>query len=606
MAIISKGSEPANLKKRMDTLFAKLDEAYPDKVICGLQQDHKHWSETVRELYRALGYPDGDTFLNAYGYTVSRKDAGRPKTNNYDEVIAELRSRYPEGMPFSKISEITTANPDLKGVLKSMQNNAVQLYGMGLKEYFNQIGLFGLGDKKSQVDDLIAKLQQRYPEGTTLPKTVAKLKADNQDLPMNRLTYIKNIYGADVKDYLTDKGLIQGTLPAVAVVAGDSEETQNEAYLRLLAQRYTGKAALPVTLTDLANANPDIPVRRLNKYLREKGEKKAEHYYIRNRILQGKPTDLEEFTYCMVSFGNTANGTGSRPYSYLAGNQTYAAGDPVIAEFGFSGWSIGTVTEVIRCLGIDAPWPVSQSKEILRKARPDEIAAGLPQLTAEEQRLHTNPADRWNIVRRSPIDNIPDTDTGVHPDGSIPGFIPGDQDSFRFDCTEDFRHSNWFPCEFRFRGLLPEISKLKQYIRQQNIHASAAFAVSDQIWEIWVIAEEKTMDLIEKFPALKVTGLIERWFQQEVYTVYSGSGFPGISEMAFGGYFDRRQEGGDARWEWEYDMMQPIHVKFEWMQTGEPETVSYRYPFAAKWNDTIYTREENGLIYVKKPENNKK
>lgn len=83
MAIIPKGLEPANIKKRMDTLFAKLDEAYPDKVISGLRKDHKKWAETVRELYSLLGYPNGDEFLNAYGYTVKRKDAGRPKTNNY-------------------------------------------------------------------------------------------------------------------------------------------------------------------------------------------------------------------------------------------------------------------------------------------------------------------------------------------------------------------------------------------------------------------------------------------------------------------------------------------------------------------------------------------
>ena len=36
MAIIPKGAEPANIKKRMDTLFAKLDSAYPDKVIRSL------------------------------------------------------------------------------------------------------------------------------------------------------------------------------------------------------------------------------------------------------------------------------------------------------------------------------------------------------------------------------------------------------------------------------------------------------------------------------------------------------------------------------------------------------------------------------------------
>ena len=65
MASIPKESEPENIKKRMDTLFAKLDGAYPDKIIISLQKDHKKWSETVRELYRLVGYPDGNSFLEA-------------------------------------------------------------------------------------------------------------------------------------------------------------------------------------------------------------------------------------------------------------------------------------------------------------------------------------------------------------------------------------------------------------------------------------------------------------------------------------------------------------------------------------------------------------
>ena len=67
---------------------------------------------------------------------MQRGEAGRPKTNNYDEVIETLRKRYPVGMPFSKIIEIIQANPDLKGILKTMQKNANALYGMSLKAYF--------------------------------------------------------------------------------------------------------------------------------------------------------------------------------------------------------------------------------------------------------------------------------------------------------------------------------------------------------------------------------------------------------------------------------------------------------------------------------------
>lgn len=608
MEITPKGAEPANIKKRMDTLFAKLDNAYPDKVIRSLQRDHKHWAETVKELYRLLGYPDGNSFLEAYGYTVQRGEAGRPKTNNYDEVIETLRKRYPDGMPFSKTSEIIAANPDLKGILKTMQNNANELFGMSVKDYFNQIGLFGLGDKKSQLDDLTAKLQQRYPQGTALPNTVAKLKEENPDLPMIRLIYCKEIYGLDVKPYLVQKGLVAVEEKPEPLVSGDTEEERNEAYLRLLTQRYEGKTDLPVKVADLIDANPDIPVRKLNKYIRSKGEQKVERYYIRNRIMQGKDTDLQEYTYCMVSFEKTAWDAGSKQYAYLAGDNAYAPGDMVVVEFGFAGWEIGEVKEVIHCLGIDAPWPVSSTKEILRKACPDEISKGMPILSAEEQaksNLWFAPGRTSRVPEVDWADAFPEHEES--PDGTIPGFVLADHEVYRCKSKIDLRETYlsppvdvWCCCEFRFRGLAVEVAKLKRYAKQNDIHISWDGSVTEEIREIRVIAQWKTMDLIERFPALKVTGLAEHWPNQVVYVIYSESGFSGITKTNFGGYFDGRHDGGDGRWEWEYDMMERVNVTFQWLQTGGDEHVSYWYPYENEWNRDNYTREMDGRIYIRK------
>lgn len=50
MAIIRRGQEPANIKKRLDTLFPKLNDAYPDKVIRSLAKDHKKRTKTVMIL----------------------------------------------------------------------------------------------------------------------------------------------------------------------------------------------------------------------------------------------------------------------------------------------------------------------------------------------------------------------------------------------------------------------------------------------------------------------------------------------------------------------------------------------------------------------------
>lgn len=182
------------------------------------------------------------------------------------------------------------------------------------------------------------------------------------------------------------------------------------------------------------------------------------------------------------------------------------------------------------------------------------------------------------------------------------GFAPADPALFHCDPIVELRDSNWCFCEFRFRGLRQETEKLRHYLNENGLKDHAVLAVSDTVEEVRVVANEKTPDLIERFPALKVTGLAEHWWRQEVHVMYSESGFAGVTQTQFGGVFDRRHDSGDGRWEWEYDMMEPVRVRFTWLQTGEEARVSYRYPYTDDWNWHKYTRELDGRIYV--PETN--
>lgn len=141
MSIIPKGQEPANIKKRLDILFPKLDAAYPDRVIVSLQKDHKKWAETVTELYRALGYPDGASFLEAYGYSYAKKDSGRPRTTDPNDIIRALQAKYPSGSPFSSADELFEANPDYLPKLKTIKNLSSETFGMSLGKYLLSIGL---------------------------------------------------------------------------------------------------------------------------------------------------------------------------------------------------------------------------------------------------------------------------------------------------------------------------------------------------------------------------------------------------------------------------------------------------------------------------------
>ena len=159
MEIIQIGNEPQNIKKRMDTLFAKLDGAYPDKIIKGLQRDHKKWDETARDISKLLGYENKNAFLAAYGYTIERGGTGRPRTTNHREVIDELKKRYPDGSDFTKLGDLVDANPDLKSKLKTLSNGASELFGMSMKDYFVTIGLISkaLQEKNPTKEELKEK-----------------------------------------------------------------------------------------------------------------------------------------------------------------------------------------------------------------------------------------------------------------------------------------------------------------------------------------------------------------------------------------------------------------------------------------------------------------
>ena len=136
----SPGKEPESIRKRLDRLFAKLDSAYPDKVISGLNKDHKKWGESVTELYRLLGYPDSNSFLTAYGYTQANSAGGRPAGDPM-EVVLELKRRYPNGPTCSTLLELIEENPDLSSKFSNLRSRSEKFFGMTLAKYFVQEGL---------------------------------------------------------------------------------------------------------------------------------------------------------------------------------------------------------------------------------------------------------------------------------------------------------------------------------------------------------------------------------------------------------------------------------------------------------------------------------
>ncbi len=195
------GKEPPALHKRLDTLFAKLDEAYPDKQIVRLQAEHKKWSETITELYRKLGYASNDAFLTAYGYTVVYGKGGRPTSalGTGDNLLNTLKQRYPDGARAASVAELSKQNPDLAAALKTAANSAHQKLGMKYSDYLRKNGLlYNIVDPQEELD----KLAARY-KSTPVTASVKALKAQNQDLKWNAILKVKS--GRELLAYINEK-----------------------------------------------------------------------------------------------------------------------------------------------------------------------------------------------------------------------------------------------------------------------------------------------------------------------------------------------------------------------------------------------------------------
>ena len=143
---LSKAPEKTQIMAKR--LFAKLDELFPDKNVEYLDTKHDHQAEKALEISRALGYVNKNDFLEAYGYVivlhsadVAENKGGRPKSVDPNAVINQLKEKYPNGSPFHSIHELRQAEPELSKNLKTLANNAQELFGMPFSKYLISIGI---------------------------------------------------------------------------------------------------------------------------------------------------------------------------------------------------------------------------------------------------------------------------------------------------------------------------------------------------------------------------------------------------------------------------------------------------------------------------------
>lgn len=307
------GAEPTAIKNRIDRLFEKLDEAYPDKVVIGLHKDHKTWGETVTELYRQLGYPDGNAFLTAYGYSVGTGASGRPRSVDPDAIIAQLKELYPEGTPMSS-RDLQKAHPDIPW--RSLQNRSNEYFGMALTKYLAKEGILtsrratgpsGISDEK-EATELVETLKKRY-EGKDKPTELKTLIADNPDLPISSLnSVVGKLFGTTTAAYLTQNGVLQSS-------KGVSDEDKLVAIEKALLERYKGKEELPENVSQIRQENKDLKLSSIEALVNKVKGISAKEYFTALGILLVEKTSEEKLEEIISVLKERYIGTSKKAYT---------------------------------------------------------------------------------------------------------------------------------------------------------------------------------------------------------------------------------------------------------------------------------------------------
>lgn len=280
------GEEPERIRQRIERLFEKLDSAYPDKVIVGLYKDHKKWGETVTDLYRQLGYPDGNSFLSAYGYRPGVSSVGGRPSSNPMEVVNELKRRYSNGPVCATIAELQKANPDLASRFSNMQNQADKFFGMTLVKYFIQEGIL-IGKTQEQVDEVFAALKLRYAEAP-FTGTLNELKAENEDIDWNSISKYQTRQAplTTLKAFLVEQGVL--------VEKDTSTETKLAEITEELKRRYPEGKKFSGTIEQLKLENKGLSISSINTWAMQVHQKSAKDYLIQVGVMAEAKTVEEK------------------------------------------------------------------------------------------------------------------------------------------------------------------------------------------------------------------------------------------------------------------------------------------------------------------------
>ena len=136
------GEEPDVIKGKVESICRRLQEYYPEHHIpTGFDKAHRSLSGDITGIYQWLGYPDRSSFLSAYGYTMELNQGGRPE-QDFQPMLDALAEKYRTQPKPKTLGALIFENPEYKGALKTLSNRSVELFGMTLKKYLEEVGIF--------------------------------------------------------------------------------------------------------------------------------------------------------------------------------------------------------------------------------------------------------------------------------------------------------------------------------------------------------------------------------------------------------------------------------------------------------------------------------
>lgn len=149
------GDEPEIIRNALQNALQTAEQYYPDRIIADkIPVLHKNLYERLLALHQWLGYPDLKSFLEAYGYkllyTPTSGRAGHT-AEEYQSVLDQMKSHYADEDRPSAVGELLRDFPQYKALLKTLQNNAYDIYGTSLKKHLISEGIL---QQKEQLDSI--------------------------------------------------------------------------------------------------------------------------------------------------------------------------------------------------------------------------------------------------------------------------------------------------------------------------------------------------------------------------------------------------------------------------------------------------------------------